>query len=118
MDNGFQYIIDNQGISSTSDYPYVGADGTCDEQASSITIAKIWSYRDVNPSEDDMLPAVAMQPVSVVLDASRYKFENYKGQVFTGPCGANMNHAVTVVRYGADADATKFWLMRNSWDVW
>ncbi|XP_048132632.1 zingipain-2-like [Rhodamnia argentea] len=117
MDNGFQYIIDNKGISSESDYPYVGADGTCDKQASSVAAAKISSYTDVNPSEDDMLAAVAMQPVSVALDASGSEFQYYKGGVFAGPCGTNLNHAVAVVGYGADTDGTKFWLIRNSWDV-
>lgn len=115
MDNGFEYIIENKGISSTSDYPYVGSDGTCDEQASSVAAAKISSYKDVNPSEDDLLAAVAMQPVSVALDANGFK--NYGGGVYTGPCGDNLNHAVTVVGYGADADGTKYWLIRNSWDV-
>ncbi|KAI3414797.1 uncharacterized protein J3R85_015835 [Psidium guajava] len=116
MDNGFQYIIDNQGISSTSDYPYTGVDGTCDNQASSIVKAKISSYTDVNPSEDDMLAAVATQPVSVALDASGYEFQHYGGGVFSGPCGDNLDHAVTVVGYGAE-DGTKYWLIRNSWDV-
>ncbi|KAF7849061.1 hypothetical protein BT93_L1288 [Corymbia citriodora subsp. variegata] len=117
MDNGFEYIINNDGISSEKDYPYVGEDGICDAQASSAAEAKISAYKDVPPNEDDMLKAVAMQPVSAALDASGYEFKNYEGGVFTGPCEANLNHAVTVVGYGTDTKGTKYWLIRNSWDV-
>ncbi|XP_039169656.1 cysteine protease XCP1-like [Eucalyptus grandis] len=47
MDNGFEYIINNNGISSETNYPYVGVDSTCDVQASSVAEAKISDYRDV-----------------------------------------------------------------------
>ncbi|XP_056166986.1 zingipain-1-like [Syzygium oleosum] len=117
MDNGFEYIISNKGISSTSNYPYVGVDGTCDVQAESVAEAKISDYRDVPPNEDDMLKAVAMQPVSVALDSSGPAFKNYKGGVFTGPCNNNLDHAVTVVGYGTDDGGIEYWLVRNSWDV-
>lgn len=117
MDNGFEYIINNNGISSQANYPYVGVDGTCDAQASSVAEAKISDHTDVPSNEDDMLKAVAMQPVSAALDASGDVFKNYAGGVFTGPCEANLNHAVTVVGYGTDTDGTKYWLIRNSWDV-
>ncbi|XP_039169657.1 zingipain-2-like [Eucalyptus grandis] len=117
MDNGFEYIINNNGISSETNYPYVGVDSTCDVQASSVAEAKISEYRDVPPNEDDMLKAVAMQPVSVALDSSGAAFQNYAGGVFTGPCGTDLDHAVTVVGYGTDTDGMKYWLIRNSWDV-
>ncbi|XP_030441478.2 ervatamin-B-like [Syzygium oleosum] len=115
MDNGFQYIIENQGISSASNYPYTGVDGTCNKQAASVVEAKISNYQDVPANEDDMLKAVAMQPVSVALDASGAEFQNYKGGVFAGPCGSGMTHAVAVVGYETDTDGTKYWLIRNSW---
>ncbi|KAK2632903.1 hypothetical protein EUGRSUZ_L00918 [Eucalyptus grandis] len=117
MDYGFEYIINNNGISSETNYPYVGVDGTCDVQASSVAEAKISDHTDVPSNEDDMLKAVAMQPVSAALDASGDVFKNYVGGVFTGPCEADLNHAVTVVGYGTDTDGTKYWLIRNSWDV-
>ncbi|KAK2632906.1 hypothetical protein EUGRSUZ_L00921 [Eucalyptus grandis] len=90
---------------------------TCDVQASSVAEAKISEYRDVPPNEDDMLKAVAMQPVSVALDSSGAAFQNYAGGVFSGPCGTDLDHAVTVVGYGTDTDGMKYWLIRNSWDV-
>ncbi|XP_030465510.2 macrodontain-1-like [Syzygium oleosum] len=117
MDNGFKYIIENEGISSTSNYPYTGVDGTCDKQAASVVEAIISAYRDVPAKEDDMLKAVAMQPVSVALDSSGPAFQNYAGGVFNGPCDANLDHAVTVVGYGTDEEGTKYWLVRNSWDA-
>jgi cathepsin L len=30
MENAFQYVVDNGGIDSESDYPFLGTDGTCD----------------------------------------------------------------------------------------
>lgn len=32
MDDAFQFIIDNNGIDTEEDYPYQGADGTCNKQ--------------------------------------------------------------------------------------
>ncbi|KAK2632901.1 hypothetical protein EUGRSUZ_L00916 [Eucalyptus grandis] len=108
----------DNGFDSETNYPYVGVDeGTCDVQASSVTEAKISDYRDVPPNEDDMLKAVAMQPVSVALDSRGAAFQYYAGDVFTGPCGTDLNHAVTVVGYGTDTDGMKYWLIRNSWNV-
>ncbi|XP_010040202.2 zingipain-2 [Eucalyptus grandis] len=117
MDNGFEYIINNNGISSETNYPYVGVDGTCNVQASSVAEAKISDHKDVPSNEDDMLKAVAMQPVSAAIDANGDVFKHYVGGVFIGPCEANLNHAVTVVGYGTDTDGTKYWLIRNSWDI-
>ena len=54
-------------------------------------------------------------PLAVNVDASAW-FE-YESGVFDG-CSAtqpDIDHAVTLVGYGSDADDGDFWLIRNSW---
>ncbi|RCV33157.1 hypothetical protein SETIT_7G060000v2 [Setaria italica] len=58
--------------------------------------------------------AVARQPVTVLINASR-AFKSYKRGVFSGPCNTSLNHAVTVVGYGADTGGRKYWIVKNSW---
>lgn len=117
MDNAFEYIVQNHGISSEDTYTYVGINGTCDMKAASIAAAQISGYEDIPVSEDEILKAVAMQPVSIALDASSNKFQTYAGGVFDGPCGANLTHAVVIVGYGTTTDGVDYWLLKNSWNV-
>ena len=114
VDTAFQYIAQGQGLASEADYPYKAADGTCNEGMIN-PVAKISGYHDVpKESEEDLLKAVANQPVSVALDAGGQAFQFYSGGVFTGECGNQLNHAVAIIGYGENADG-KYWLIRNSW---
>ncbi|RRT31616.1 hypothetical protein B296_00057283 [Ensete ventricosum] len=57
--------------------------------------------------------AVANQPVSVAIDSHEIQFSS--GGIYDGPCGTNLNHEVTLVGYGTDADGTAYWIAENSW---
>ncbi|KAK1424798.1 hypothetical protein QVD17_20136 [Tagetes erecta] len=116
MDEAFKFIIQNKGLTSETNYPYEGTDGTCSTTKESSHSAKITGYEDVPAnSEAALLKAVAMQPVSVAIDASGADFQLYHSGVFTGPCGTKVDHGVTVVGYGTAEDGTKYWLVKNSW---
>uniref|UniRef100_A0A0D9XGV0 Peptidase C1A papain C-terminal domain-containing protein n=1 Tax=Leersia perrieri TaxID=77586 RepID=A0A0D9XGV0_9ORYZ len=49
---------------------------------------------------------VYKQPVSVLVKADG---------VYSGPCGASLNHAVMVVGYSVTRDNIKYWIVKNSW---
>lgn len=116
MDNAFEFIISNGGLTTESNYPYEGVDGTCNTKKESSHVAKITGYEDVPAnSESALLKAVANQPVSVAIDAGGSDFQFYSSGVFTGECGTELDHGVTAVGYGKTSDGTKYWLVKNSW---
>ncbi|XP_057797600.1 senescence-specific cysteine protease SAG39-like [Salvia miltiorrhiza] len=116
MDYAFEFIIGNKGLTTESNYPYQGVDGTCNSKKESSDAAKITGYEDVPAnSESALLKAVVNQPVSVAIDAGGSDFQFYSSGVFTGECGTELDHGVTAVGYGAASDGTKYWLVKNSW---
>ncbi|KAF8031060.1 hypothetical protein BT93_D0293 [Corymbia citriodora subsp. variegata] len=120
MDTAFEYIIQNGGITSETNYSYRATDGTCNTVAASSIVATITGYEDVpTNNEGELLKAVAMQPVSIALDASGQEFQSYSSGIFNGNCGTLMTHAVAIVGYGSTEDGTKYWKIRNSWgETW
>ncbi|KAK3206979.1 hypothetical protein Dsin_021025 [Dipteronia sinensis] len=87
----------------------------CKSKAASHA-AKITGYEDVPANnEAALLKAVTKQPVSVAIDAGGSDFQFYSSGVFTGQCGTELDHGVTVVGYGTAVDTTKYWLVENSW---
>ncbi|XVE88190.1 hypothetical protein DITRI_Ditri19aG0048900 [Diplodiscus trichospermus] len=116
MDDAFKFIISNKGLTTESNYPYQGVDGTCNKKKAANHAATITSYEDVpSNSESALLKAVANQPVSVAIDAGGSDFQHYKSGIFTGECGTFLDHGVTAVGYGKADDGTKYWLVKNSW---
>ncbi|XP_016486943.1 senescence-specific cysteine protease SAG39-like isoform X1 [Nicotiana tabacum] len=116
MDYAFKYIIKNHGLTTESNYPYEGIDGTCKTGKKSKHAAKITGYKDVPAnSESSLQKAVAHQPVSVAIDASGPDFQFYSSGVFTGECGTELDHGVTAIGYGKTSDGTDYWLVKNSW---
>ncbi|MED6222364.1 hypothetical protein PIB30_063617 [Stylosanthes scabra] len=96
--------------------------GTCNEQQivmnnNNNEAIKISGYKMVpSNNEEELLRAVAKQPVAVGIDGSEPAFRSYSGGIFTSDyCGKENNHAVTMVGYGVENDCSKYWLIRNSW---
>ncbi|XP_058092329.1 senescence-specific cysteine protease SAG39-like [Magnolia sinica] len=118
MDDAFDFIQHNRGLTTEANYPYEGVDGTCNPKKSSDHAAKINSHEDVPAnSENALLKAVANQPISVAIDAGGFAFQFYSSGVFTGACGTDLDHGVTAVGYGTADDGTKYWLVKNSWGI-
>ncbi|XP_010939512.2 senescence-specific cysteine protease SAG39 [Elaeis guineensis] len=116
MTRAFHYVINNGGITSEANYPYKAADGTCDTNKASSSVATISGYENV-PANDEssLLQAVSKQPVSVGIDGGGKDFQYYSSGIFTGACATDMDHAVTAIGYGKAKDGTKYWLLKNSW---
>lgn len=116
MDDAFDFIQHNRGLTTEANYPYQGVDGSCNTKKEASDAAKINGHEDVPAnSETALLKAVGNQPVSVAIDASGSAFQFYSSGVFTGDCGTNLDHGVTAVGYGTTDDGTKYWLVKNSW---
>ena len=116
MDGGFTFIVKNKGINTEAAYPYEAKDATCNTKEESVHAAKITGHEDVPVnSESALLKAVAMQPVSVAIDAGESDFQFYSSGVFNGTCGTMLDHGVTAVGYGTSDDGIKYWLVKNSW---
>lgn len=114
MDQGFQYIIDNKGITSEANYPYTAQDGTC-KTTGVAAVATITSFTDVpTNSETALTTAIVQQPVSVAVEADQAIFQNYQSGVVTGSCGTALDHGVLAVGYGTQS-GTDYYKVKNSW---
>ena len=115
MDNAFQYIISNGGLTTEAGYPYTATGpNTCNVQtplASTIT-----GFCDVTSgSETALMNAVAQQPVSVAIEADQSCFQFYSGGVMSDPsCGTQLDHGVLAVGFGV-SNGQKYWNVKNSW---
>jgi hypothetical protein len=111
MDYGFQYIIDNGGIDSEADYPYLERNEACNKAKEANKISTITAFTDVTPkNENDLATAVAAGPVSVAIEADQRAFQSYKSGILSGVCGTKLDHGVLAVGYGDG-----YWIVKNSW---
>lgn len=115
MDYAFEFIIANGGIDSDKDYVYTGRDGRCDRNKMNSHVVTIDDYEDVPyNNEDALMKAVAIQPVSVAIEAGGRDFQLYSSGIFTGSCSTYLDHGVTAVGYGTD-NGVNYWIVKNSW---
>ncbi|KAK7291578.1 hypothetical protein RIF29_06839 [Crotalaria pallida] len=116
MEYAFEFIKQNGGITTETNYPYKAADGTCDTSKENESVVSIDGHENVpKNNETALLQAAANQPISVAIDAGGSDFQFYSEGVFTGACGTDLDHGVAIVGYGETQDGTKYWIVRNSW---
>ncbi|KAM5578300.1 senescence-specific cysteine protease SAG39 [Rosa sericea] len=114
-DVAFLYIIEKQGLTNEANYPYTATDNVCNTTEVDSPSGSITGYEDVPVnSEQDLLKAVANQPVSVCIQAEG-AFEYYSSGVLTGYCGTDLDHCVTAIGYGTTDEGIDYWLLKNSW---
>lgn len=111
MDSAFTYAESNK-LCTEKDYPYTAVDGSCQKCQG---VVEIKGFVDVQTSNETALQvAVALQPVSVAIEADQLGFQFYSSGIFDGDCGTNLDHGVVAVGYGSE-NGKDFWLIRNSW---
>jgi len=65
--------------------------------------ATISNYVDVTPGSSARLQAALnIGPVSIAIEADQNAFQFYSSGIFSGTCGANLDHGVLAVGYGTD----------------
>ncbi|KAK8916138.1 Oryzain alpha chain [Platanthera zijinensis] len=117
MDYAFEFIINNGGVDTEADYPYKGIEGQCDINKIDARAVSIDDYEQVLSSNEEVLKkAVANQLVSVSIEGSSRDFQLYQSGVFTGKCGVELDHGVTIVGYGSE-HGRDYWIVRNSWGM-
>jgi hypothetical protein len=116
MDNGFDFAK-KYGLCTEKSYPYIsggGKTGQC--SADCDAVVKVTGHTDVPENDEAALKAaVAMQPVSVAIEADKKVFQLYSHGILKNPsCGKKLDHGVLVVGYGSE-DGQDYWKVKNSW---
>jgi hypothetical protein len=126
MDNAFKFDEKTGGICSEEDYPYTASQGKiCNPtNCTDIPGTIVRTFYDVPPGDEkSLVAAIAMQPISIAIQADQFVFQFYKTGVLTdSTCGEHggIDHGVLAVGYGTDLDSQEpYFLVKNSWgDSW
>lgn len=118
-----KWIAAGNPICTEADYPYTsggGKDGKCETTCKPAI--KITSGYELKPNnETEVLASLAVQPISLSVDASDDKiWQDYAGGIVTAKCSTCtkpdcLDHGVTGVGYGSDsATGTDYYIVKNS----
>ena len=121
FEHAWDYAKKHGGLCNEKSYPYKHKGELCHQRTCTVVCGTAsHEVTRVHQSESALEAAVALQPVSVGVDAKAEHFQHYKSGVITGNCGTKLDHAVLVVGYGFDHEhGVSYWLVKNSWgDKW
>ncbi|XP_044972507.1 ervatamin-C-like [Hordeum vulgare subsp. vulgare] len=120
IDAALRYVAASGGLQPEAAYAYSGQQGACRSggvkpNSDASVGAPRWArlYGD----EGALQELAVSQPVAVALEVSDPDFRHYRRGVYAGSssCGQRLNHAVTVVGYGADGGGQEYWVLKNQW---
>jgi len=117
MDYAFEWVIlqGKTGITTEAAYPYKAKNMSCQKKSFPVG-ATVARYTDVpSGQEDQLMPAIAVGPVSIAIEADQACFQFYAGGVLDdASCGEQLDHGVLLVGYGTDSNQD-YWKVKNSW---
>jgi len=115
MDYGFQYVVDNKGLTTEAAYPYtVTGPNTCVSKGLPVAVTAT-GFKDVpTNSQVALMTAVVQLPVAVAIEADENNFQFYSSGVLTKACGTNLDHGVLLVGYGTTG-GLDYYKVKNSW---
>jgi C1A family cysteine protease len=114
IEYAFQYVIDNN-LTTDALYPYTSTASACMAAGKPYAVSAL-SYIDVPANSELALTTfIALQPVSVLVEADQSAFQFYSGGVMTKACGTNLDHGVLAVGYGTNAHGQNYYKIKNSW---
>jgi len=118
MIEGINYAKQN-GLASYAAYPFIAATQSCKTMTNKeLAAGKITGYVNVNPRMEDLMDALAQQPVAVALNAQYAgPIQNYRSGIISSYCSTQLDHAVLAVGYGTDS-GMDYWLVKNSWGTY
>jgi C1A family cysteine protease len=105
------YLVQAGGQEGEDDYPYTGADGSCNFDQSKVKATPKGST-PVGQGDDSLQAAIQQSVVSVGVDASQWS--SYQGGIMTD-CGSQLDHAV--VATGMSSSEGGYYIVRNSWNA-
>jgi len=128
MHLAFNYVIENDGLTSNEIYNYTAKDGKCqytcsaNNQTNTTEIIKIdgsniRNYKFTIPrSVIDLKASLKRGPICIALDASPLEFRFYSEGVIDIPSRNNsrINHAVLLTGYSENVNGS-YWIIQNSW---
>ncbi|XP_047066075.1 oryzain alpha chain-like [Lolium rigidum] len=113
MDDAFVFIMNNKGIGTTQDYPYIAKGNHYCAANKNKTTVTIDDCNDVPMySEKSLQKAVSNQPISVAIDGRGREFQLYESGILS-TCGSDVDRAATVVGYGSE-NGKDYWIVKES----
>jgi len=105
--DAIEWVAGHGGQCAQKDYPYTARDGTCKKTCKPIaTVTGVHRFS----GEPSLASNLVNQPCTVAVDAGSADWQSYRGGVYAGRCGKQLNHAILAVGYTAD-----YWIVKNSW---
>jgi cathepsin L len=120
--SALEFAINGQGGWFTTEalYPYVGYDGACKWDASTMQIVQISDAGVVKSGDEDgLLQAVCgFGPVAVEVDGSSLGFQLYTSGIYDNPdCSTmDLDTGLLVIGYGTEG-GVDYWLCQNNWGM-
>jgi len=118
MNEAYQFVISNNGISTETQYPYQSgltqSDGMCQLPSSSPVTITGWTMIKSTTAADLQAALKSEGPIAVGINANQMQF--YSSGIDVCTSQDPINHAVLLVGYG-NSDGEEYWIIKNSWGI-